>query len=617
MARQTIYTVGGTVQAGEGIYIKRKADDELLALCRRGEYAFILSSRQVGKSSLMVHTAQQLEKEGVRSAIIDLSAIGVNVSQDQWYLGILNEVCIGLSLETDLFSWWEKHIQFGPALGLTNFFKDVLLKEIDNPVVLFFDEIDTTLSIPFSDDFYVALRAVYNARSTVDDFKRLSFVLGGVAAPSELISDSKRTPFNIGYRVEVNDFMLGEASPLADGFGEQGNQVLTWVLQFTGGHPYLTQRLCAYLADSEKVINDQTVAKAVERLFTSEQGKRQDNNLQFVRDILSSRSPDVIQVMKIYRDVRSGKEVVDDERSIFKAHLKLSGLVRSEQGFLKVRNQIYSTVFNLRWVQENIPRNTTRITAFSLGFVSLVLFSILVYEFFVVRMLSVQYVNNFYNSQTASDKLQYLAKLFDLGGILPSTDYDSSARELFFSLNESDQEALFTKSSLAARNEYLSTVIRGLYVTMANVEGWQDSTTLLQIMKSSLVKDVDPNLYNEIDFWLQARNAPQDEIALERYSSAIELNKDNPALYYERAKVENNLKRYKEALLDLDTTMELAQNPSTKVAEKELPVAAPLPMDTHTSQTSSTSTSTPLDSAVTSVIPSQLPLEVGTTALRQ
>ena len=49
MAKQTIYTVGGTVQAGGGIYIKRKADDELLELCRQGEFAFILSSRQVGK----------------------------------------------------------------------------------------------------------------------------------------------------------------------------------------------------------------------------------------------------------------------------------------------------------------------------------------------------------------------------------------------------------------------------------------------------------------------------------------------------------------------------------------------------------------------------------------
>ena len=61
--------------------------------------------------------------------------------------------------------------------------------------MLFFDEIDSTLSIPFADDFFAALRAIYNARSTTVDFKRLSFVLIGVATPSDLIADSKRTPF--------------------------------------------------------------------------------------------------------------------------------------------------------------------------------------------------------------------------------------------------------------------------------------------------------------------------------------------------------------------------------------------------------------------------------------
>lgn len=92
MYRQTVYTTGGTVQAGGGIYVNRKADNELLALCRKGEFAFILSSRQIGKSSLVVNTSEELKKEDVRCAIVDLSAIGVNISPDEWYLGILNEI---------------------------------------------------------------------------------------------------------------------------------------------------------------------------------------------------------------------------------------------------------------------------------------------------------------------------------------------------------------------------------------------------------------------------------------------------------------------------------------------------------------------------------------------
>ena len=56
MSNPVIYTVGGTVQAGGGIYIPRRADKELLALCRSRTFAYVLTPRQMGKSSLMVQT---------------------------------------------------------------------------------------------------------------------------------------------------------------------------------------------------------------------------------------------------------------------------------------------------------------------------------------------------------------------------------------------------------------------------------------------------------------------------------------------------------------------------------------------------------------------------------
>src|SRR5213078_4725287 len=96
-------------------------------------------------------------------------------------------------------------------------------------------------------DFYAAIRALYVARAEKPSFQRLSFVLIGVATPGDLIRDPRRTPFNIGRRVELTDFTFDEALPLADGLGlpdDEAQAVLGWVLEWTGGHPYLTQRLC-------------------------------------------------------------------------------------------------------------------------------------------------------------------------------------------------------------------------------------------------------------------------------------------------------------------------------------------------------------------------------------
>jgi hypothetical protein len=89
MSDASFYTVGGTVQAGGGLYIPRKADDELLQYCRQGQFAYVLTPRQMGKSSLMMRTAERLTSEGITPVVIDLTLIGQQVTAEQWYLGLL------------------------------------------------------------------------------------------------------------------------------------------------------------------------------------------------------------------------------------------------------------------------------------------------------------------------------------------------------------------------------------------------------------------------------------------------------------------------------------------------------------------------------------------------
>src|SRR4051812_16571619 len=69
--RTSVYVTGGPVQAGKGIYIPRKTDDELLRLCQSRDFAYVLTPRQMGKSSLMERTVSRLRREGVRTVKID------------------------------------------------------------------------------------------------------------------------------------------------------------------------------------------------------------------------------------------------------------------------------------------------------------------------------------------------------------------------------------------------------------------------------------------------------------------------------------------------------------------------------------------------------------------
>jgi hypothetical protein len=363
-AQPVVFTTGGTVQAGNGIYLARQADEDLLELCRKSVFAYILTARQLGKSSLMMRTVERLNSEGIRTVIIDLTAIGVKVTTEEWYLGLLAVIEDQLLLQTSVITWWQEHAHLSMTQRLTMFFEEVLLVEITGPVVVFVDEIDTTLNLNFTDDFFAAIRYFYNARAMRPEFKRLSFVLIGVATPGDLVRDPQRTPFNVGQRVSLTDFTFDEASPLADGFRlppDEARQILKWVLRWTSGHPYLTQRLCRAIADEERIEwSEAEVARVVANTFFGEKS-RMDNNLQFVRDMLTKRASDVEGVLTTYRDIlRARTPVRDEEQSLVKSHLKLSGVVRRESGTLQPRNLIYQTVFDEEWVAKHLPVNWTK-----------------------------------------------------------------------------------------------------------------------------------------------------------------------------------------------------------------------------------------------------------------
>jgi len=98
---------------------------------------------------------------------------------EQWYLGLISRLKSQLKLSVDPGAWWAEQASLGAVQRFTNFLHDVVLAEISRPVVIFIDEIDTTLKLGFSDDFFAAIRACYNARATDPAHNRLTFVLLG------------------------------------------------------------------------------------------------------------------------------------------------------------------------------------------------------------------------------------------------------------------------------------------------------------------------------------------------------------------------------------------------------------------------------------------------------
>src|SRR5258708_40327150 len=111
---KSFYFTGGTVPRDSPSYVVRKADYDLLAALRQGQLCYVLTSRQMGKSSLMVRTAARLRDEGTTCAVLDLTAIGQNVTPERWYDGLLNLLARQLNLEDELEQFWLRTTPLGP-----------------------------------------------------------------------------------------------------------------------------------------------------------------------------------------------------------------------------------------------------------------------------------------------------------------------------------------------------------------------------------------------------------------------------------------------------------------------------------------------------------------------
>lgn len=358
------FVTGGTLAADSPSYIRRPADAELLNACLSGQFAYVLSSRQMGKSSLVVHTLAALHDQGVQAVLIDLTRIGTDHPQaESWYLGLLAELEAAFQPRTDLFDWWAARAPLAPVQRFIDYIGTVLPEEAGTPLVIFIDEIDTTLRLPFSDDFYAAIRHLHNARAGHPELRRLSFVLSGVATPTELMHDALRTPFNIGQRIELADFSADEVRPLISRTGaplDELDAALQRLLHWTGGQPYLTQKLCALLA--APVGPSQVAALAAERIdrlvatqLLSETGQA-DPHFQSIGNALINAAPDLKDTLfETWAQVSAGRRVACLDNSPVHNRLRLSGLVRRHNGWLEPRNQLYLQIYGPAWIRRHRP----------------------------------------------------------------------------------------------------------------------------------------------------------------------------------------------------------------------------------------------------------------------
>ena len=361
----SIFQDNGSLDISIPTYVKRKADDDILYHLTSGNFCYVLSARQMGKSSLMVRTVDSLRNAGFRCISVDVSNFGSkNINLESWYFTFLYYIAKSLGLKEELKEWWPRRTYLTPVTKMTEFIKEVILEKVQDDVVIFIDEIDFLLSLDETQfnkkDFFAAIRSLYNERATNHALNRINFAILGVAAPSDLMEDPSSTPFNIGVPVHLSNFTFNEAKHLIKGFkhiNTDREKLLQQILEWTNGQPVLTQAICKSIADNETYIPDiyNTVRKYVIQLFFSASSESVNSNIMHISERIMKNKYGA-RILDLYQRLLFNYKIIHEPSDPVQIHLKLTGLVIVQNRYLLINNEIYKLKFNSLWAEQMLER---------------------------------------------------------------------------------------------------------------------------------------------------------------------------------------------------------------------------------------------------------------------
>ncbi|MBD2459807.1 AAA-like domain-containing protein [Oscillatoria sp. FACHB-1407] len=405
------YQVGGSLRVNALSYVVRQADTDLYQALRAGELCCVLNSRQMGKSSLRVRMRHQLQQMGVVCASLDMARIGSqHITRSQWYKSIAFELLhdFGLLTAINFNQWWNNHNRFSELQRLSLLLEEILIVQFPQAsICIFVDEIDSVFDLPFTvHGFLTLIYECYKKRVYCSAYSRLTWALFGVAHLHHLVgydspnqnwvgqnsvSQSSVDPslvaqslvsrrsmaqidtndtdvsFNTPRLLELRGFQEHEAQPLIAGLLEwvhHPQAVLRSILAWTGGQPFLTQKICQLVVQESQIsVNRSFFPPGTELLWVEQlvrshiiqnwEMQDQPEHLRTIQNYLLRNKRQAQRLLELYRQILRSSNVPMDH-TLESTELLLSGLVESQKGMLRVKNSIYREVFNSTWVEKQL-----------------------------------------------------------------------------------------------------------------------------------------------------------------------------------------------------------------------------------------------------------------------
>lgn len=255
----------GTMDPQSGFYVVRQSDTTALdAIRRQGVTMTIKGPRQMGKSSLLMRTLDAAREADKRILFLDFQQLDSEVMSNAGLF--FREFCSWISEELNIANQVEDYWSRS-AVNVrccTKYVGEYLLADLNSPLVLAIDEVDSIFSAPFRSEFFAMLRSWHNNRAASGAlsrartvWKRLDLVLVTSTEPYQLIENLNQSPFNVGLKIEMEDFDESQAASLNQRHGSPFSSTqLADLMRLLNGQPYLLRRALYLVAGGHMTVSE-------------------------------------------------------------------------------------------------------------------------------------------------------------------------------------------------------------------------------------------------------------------------------------------------------------------------------------------------------------------------
>ncbi|MCR4030153.1 MULTISPECIES: tetratricopeptide repeat protein [Flavobacterium] len=329
------------------LYVNRNADRQLRNIISdMGRPGYVLVSRQMGKTNLLLNAKRELGNGDDKFIYIDLS----NIFEDEQSC-FQNIIDLALETNEDIYFEATKII-----LENRKLIKDIpphkqhsnelrtLLKYTQGKLIIILDEIDALTKTSYSDKIFAQIRSVYFSRVNFPELERLTYILSGVVEPTEIIKDPKISPFNIGEKIFLNDFSNEEFLIFIEkaGLKDLNKEIIDHIFYWTSGNPRMTWDLCAEIETIKfEISTKEQVDEIVHKLYLTSFDKPPVDN---IRELVVSDKKIRDAIIQI--DYNKGNNVADN----IKSKLYLAGIINYEENNIKIKNRIIKNALNTEWL---------------------------------------------------------------------------------------------------------------------------------------------------------------------------------------------------------------------------------------------------------------------------